>query len=94
MKTSTPVPTLVSVVVIEDDEALRETFRTALELEDYQVLEAPDGMSGLKQLRAHPSSLVVLLDWLMPGMDGARVLDAIANDAPVARRHAYILMSA
>jgi CheY-like chemotaxis protein len=83
-----------AVLVIEDDADTRSTLCAALEDEGYQVLEAPDGVQGLEYLRTHPDLLVVLLDWLMPGMDGVQMLDAIASDAPVARRHAFILMSA
>src|SRR5262249_35845865 len=38
--------------------------------------------------------LVVLLDWLLPGMDGLAVLQAMATDAPEAQRHVYVLMTA
>lgn len=60
----------------------------------YVVYEAPDGMSGLNRLRTHPTPLVVLLDWQMPGMDGLQVLHALAADAPVAQRHVFILLTA
>jgi CheY-like chemotaxis protein len=85
---------ITAVLVVEDDADTRSTLRAALEDEGYTVLEAPDGVQGLECLRTHPGPLVVLLDWVMPGMNGAQVLDAIANDAAMARRHTYILMSA
>lgn len=84
----------VDVLVIEDDPDIRATLRDVLEDAAYTVYEAPDGMSGLSRLRTHPTSLVVLLDWHMPGMDGLQVLRALAEDAPVARRHAFILLTA
>jgi CheY-like chemotaxis protein len=84
------------VLVIDDDvdEDNRQAFRLVLEAAHYTVSEAHNGQSGLEVLRSHHAPLVVLLDWLMPGMDGAQVLDAIATDGAAARRHAYILMSA
>jgi CheY-like chemotaxis protein len=83
-----------TVLVIDDDEGTRQAVRMALEGEGYQVLEAPNGQRGLEHLRTHPAPLVVLLDWVMPGMDGKQVLDAVATKAPATRRHTYILMSA
>jgi CheY-like chemotaxis protein len=84
----------VPVLVIEDDEGNRKTICAMLEDEGYQVFAAPDGLSGLERLRTHPEPLVVLVDWKMPGMDGAKVLEAVAADTSLVRRHTYILMSA
>lgn len=67
---------------------------SALTDEAYSVFEAPDGMSSLDRLRSHPDPMVVLLDWMLPGMDGVQVLQAIAADRPPIRPHEYILMSA
>jgi two-component system chemotaxis response regulator CheY len=83
-----------TVLVIDDDDDNRWVFRFVLEDANYSVLDAPNGMSGLEQLRTHPDPLVVLLDWVMPGMDGKQVLHAVASNGPAAQRHAYILMSA
>jgi CheY-like chemotaxis protein len=85
---------VATVLVIDDDEGTRQALRMALEGEGYQVLESPDGQSGLKHLRTHPKPLIVLLDWLMPGMDGVQVLEAMVTDTPATHRHTYILMSA
>jgi CheY-like chemotaxis protein len=83
-----------TVLVVEDDADTRSTLCAALEDEGYQVLEASDGVQGLECLRTHTGPLVVLLDWLLPGMNGAQVLDAVVHNAPDARHHTYILMSA
>jgi two-component system phosphate regulon response regulator PhoB len=83
-----------TVLVIDDDDDNRQVFRFVLEDAHYRVLEAPDGLSGLEQLRTHPDPLVVLLDWVMPRMDGKQVLHAVVADASIAHRTAYILMSA
>lgn len=81
------------VLVIDDDGDLRELLHVMLASDGYTVYEAPDGVSGLDRLRTHPTALVVLLDWQMPGMDGIQVLHMLATDAPVARRHAFILLT-
>lgn len=45
-------------------------------------------------MRAHPEGLVVLLDLMMPGMDGSDVLHMLVADPSLATRHATILMTA
>jgi CheY-like chemotaxis protein len=85
-----PVP----VLVVEDDVPTRQVVRWMLEDEGYTVYEAPDGISALERLRSSPQPLVVLLDWWMPGIDGLQVLRALARDADVVRRHAYVLLTA
>lgn len=83
-----------AVLVVEDDRATRISIRETLADEGYTIYEAPDGLSALARLRGNPDPLIVLLDWMMPGMDGLEVLHALAADDPTARRHRYILMSA
>jgi CheY-like chemotaxis protein len=84
----------VAVLVIEDEYAIRKSLGIMLGDAGYTVYEAPDGMSGLTRLRTLLTPLIVLLDWRMPGMDGLEVLHAMATDAPIAQRHAYILLTA
>ena len=83
-----------TVLVIDDEEPIRDAVRMVLEEEGYAVLEAPDGRDGLKLLRTAERPLVVLLDLMMPGMSGIRVLRAVAAEPAVAARHAYIIFSA
>lgn len=84
----------LAVLVVDDDTAIRETLVTLFREESYLTFEAPDGMSALECLRTSLHRLVVLLDWRMPGLDGIQVLEALADDAPIARRHAFIMMTA
>lgn len=82
------------VLVIDDDDGIREALQCMLVSEGYTVYEASDGMRSLYRLLTHPTPLVVLLDWQMPGMDGLQVLRALAADgALVAHRHAFILLT-
>lgn len=86
---------MAHVLVVDDDEDIRLTMRTLLEdVGGHTVLEAANGMHGLQQLRASEQRLVVLLDVLMPGLDGIDVLRAVATDEQLATRHAYLLVSA
>lgn len=84
----------VRVLVVDDDDAIRESVRTALEDAGYEVAEAADGLVALAALRADTRSMVVLLDLRMPNLDGAGVLGAVAADRTLATQHAYVLMSA
>jgi two-component system alkaline phosphatase synthesis response regulator PhoP len=62
-----------TILVVEDDAAIRRGVRDALESEGYRVLEAPDGLTGLETgLREDPD--LVILDLMMPGLDGLEVL--------------------
>jgi DNA-binding response OmpR family regulator len=69
------------VLVIDDEAPIRLLCRVNLEAEGIEVLEAPDGTSGLSLARdEHPD--VVLLDVMMPGLDGWRVAEELLeNDA-------------
>ncbi len=60
------------VLIIEDDEAILRFLRRGLAYEGYIVDTAVDGQSGLALARDHPPDLVVL-DWMLPGMDGLEV---------------------
>ncbi|NMB68133.1 MAG: response regulator transcription factor [Chloroflexi bacterium] len=60
------------ILIIEDDEAILRVLRRALAYEGYRVDTAPDGESGLNQARDYHPDLVIL-DWMLPGMDGLEV---------------------
>jgi CheY-like chemotaxis protein len=81
-------------LIVDDDLGIRETLRYALEDAGFAVLEAADGTEALNVLRASPDRLVVLLDNLLPKLDGLSVLDTVAGDQDLARRHAYVLVTA
>jgi CheY-like chemotaxis protein len=82
------------VLVVDDDESIRESLRLILEDSGYTVLEASDGLMALNVLRATPHRMIVLLDLMMPRLDGIGVLTTVAADQRLARRHSFILMSA
>ena len=69
----------VRVLVVDDEAPIRLLCRVNLEAEGIDVLEAADGKSGLDLARAeHPD--VVLLDVMMPGLDGWRVAEELLED--------------
>ena len=67
------------VLVIDDESPIRLLCRVNLEAEGMEVLEAADGPSGLETARAEIPD-VILLDVMMPGLDGWRVAEALLDD--------------
>ncbi len=70
-----------SIVVVDDDEGIRETLEQCLTLEGYRVQTASDGREGLELLRRTGPPGLLLLDLMMPGMDGVEVLKELSSDA-------------
>jgi DNA-binding response OmpR family regulator len=69
----------IKVLVIDDEAPIRLLCRVNLEAEGMEVLEAAEGPSGLQQARNH-SPDVILLDVMMPGLDGWRVAEELLDD--------------
>ncbi len=82
------------VLIVDDDATLRGLLRSVLEEEGYRVSEAVEGHAALDLLRRSPARFVVLLDYLMPGADGKRVLQVVSQDPFLSTRHTYILLTA
>lgn len=73
------------ILIIDDDEGVRETFLAALADGDYELAEAASGPAGLESATAKKPDLI-FLDLKMPEMSGAEVLirlQAICPDVPV-----------
>jgi len=60
------------ILIIEDDDLILKMLRRSLVYEGYQVDTAVDGEGGLNLLRDNKPALVIL-DWMLPGMDGLEV---------------------
>jgi two-component system, OmpR family, response regulator MprA len=63
----------VKILVVDDERAVRESLRRALELEGYEIELAADGSEALGALDDEPQPDAVILDVLMPGVDGLEV---------------------
>jgi len=70
---------VTKVLVIDDEAPIRLLCRVNLEAEGMDVLEAADGPSGLDKARAERPD-VILLDVMMPGLDGWRVAEQLLDD--------------
>ena len=74
---------MTKVLVIDDEPAIRLLCRVNLEAESMEVIEAGDGVSGLEAARReHPD--VVLLDVMMPALDGWGVAEELLKDPETA----------
>ncbi|MHB8642037.1 MAG: response regulator [Gaiellaceae bacterium] len=70
---------MTRVLVIDDEAPIRLLCRVNLEAEGMEVIEASDGPSGLDQARTHTPD-VILLDVMMPALDGWRVAEQLIDD--------------
>jgi two-component system, OmpR family, response regulator MprA len=78
---------MATVLVVDDDRKLLEMLRRTLVYEGFDVVTAPGGMEALKQVElCHPD--LIVLDWLMPGLDGIGVVNRLRK----ARDETMILM--
>ncbi|GAB6043544.1 response regulator [Endothiovibrio diazotrophicus] len=72
-----------SILIADDEETLRTLVRVTLEDPAYRILESGDGEEALTRVREECPDLV-LLDWMMPGMSGIEVLEAMRDDPSTA----------
>ena len=72
-----------SIVVVEDDKAIREVIQQVLELSGYRVFTASNGKEGVELLKKTEKPGVVLLDLMMPVMDGYEFLANQKKDAQI-----------
>ncbi|MBX3492110.1 MAG: response regulator [Parvibaculum sp.] len=70
-----------SVLVIDDEDALRETLCVALAAQGFRAIGAADGKDGLRKFSMVPVSLV-LTDLVMPELDGIGLIREIKRAAP------------
>lgn len=75
----------ISILLVEDEEHLQEALRLNLEMEDYEVTSAYDGLEALKAVQQEHFDLIIL-DVMLPELDGISVCETIRlqnNDIPI-----------
>jgi DNA-binding response OmpR family regulator len=79
-----------TILIVEDDKFLRELITQKLVKEGYDTLMAIDGEEGIKKIREGKPDLV-LLDLILPGIDGFEVLSRMKEDENLAKIPVIIL---
>ena len=77
-------PPMKRILVVEDDLVLQGAIKLVLEWEGYRVSCAADGQEALDQLRCGNRPDVILLDWMLPVLDGGRFLQEQRQDPALA----------
>ena len=71
-----------TILIVEDDDTVREALSAGLESEGYEVILSDNGLDGLKQAKEEGPDLI-LLDLMLPEMDGLSVCRALRRDFDV-----------
>ena len=79
-----------TILIIEDDKFLREMIAKRLQEEGYNVSMAVDGEEGIKKIQGEKPDLI-LLDLILPGIDGFEVLERMRKDSELAKIPVVIL---
>ena len=79
------------VLLVEDDESVRQLVRVTLQMNDYEVVEAKDGLEGLLMLDMHRPDAIVL-DLMMPDVAGERMLTQL-RQTPETKRTPVVIIT-
>ena len=84
---------MLKVLIVDDDAEIRTVLATFLSDTGYPVWQASDGQEALEVL-LYEQGWVILLDWNMPRLDGAGVLEQLADNPALREGNTVIVMSA
>ena len=79
-----------TILIVEDDKFLRELIAKKLIKENFEVSEAIDGEEGIKKIKEEKPDLI-LLDLILPGIDGFEVLSQMKKESTLASIPVIIL---
>jgi YesN/AraC family two-component response regulator len=72
---------MARILIIDDEPQIRSMLKLMLEREGYEVVEAPDGVEGLKIYRQNPADLIIT-DLIMPNKDGIGMIIDLKKEFP------------
>ena len=82
------------ILVIDDDLAIRVLLQAVLRRMNFDVELAEDGAVGLEKLRHDPSYDLILLDLMMPRVNGYEFIEQVGQEYPDARPHIIVFTAA
>ena len=80
-----------TVLLVEDDESVRQLVKTTLSVGEYEIIEAKDGLEGLLLMEMHKPDAVIL-DLMMPDVGGERML-AQLRATPETKRTPVVIIT-
>src|SRR4028118_942549 len=83
----------MQVLIVDDDDDLRGLLRTLLVRNGYDVIEASNGEDAINISKGENAPRLILLDWMMPGLDGLDVC-RILRQPPATFRYIILLTAA
>ncbi len=79
------------ILVVDDDQDIRETLSLVLELNGYEVIAGVDGLDALDKVRKGPRPAAILVDIMMPRMNGIDFVKALRRDAALSQIPVVVL---
>ena len=73
----------IKILIVDDESRMRKLIRDFLEREGYQILEAADGVEAMDQFYSEKDISLIILDVMMPRMDGWQVLREVREHSKV-----------
>ncbi|NEX63068.1 response regulator [Noviherbaspirillum galbum] len=83
-----------AILIIEDEPDLRETLKDLLEISGFKVLTAANGREGLERIQSAGEPCLILLDLMMPVMNGWQFLEALQDERFLDYRTSIVVVSA
>ena len=72
---------MARILIIDDEPQIRSMLTLMLERVGYEIVEAPDGVAGIKIYRQHPADLIIT-DLIMPNKDGIGMIIDLKKEFP------------
>ena len=73
----------IKILIVDDESRMRKLIRDFLEREGYQILEAADGVEAMDRFYSEKDISLIILDVMMPRMDGWQVLREVREHSKV-----------